>query len=453
VESLGTYDFGYGSIRHNDKYYFLELGEGQYGKIEKIKAKQLKKFTPSNYYDNLTVPGGINYREHEIKTPEINFSIKGHARFSTHEGIGWFRTDDKEKATSDRNYYKRYLESGLYKGEYTAYEDVTVDRDFNKWVDNKKKEDDLFDSSQLNTRRILEMQSDLFQKGRNKEFLIDTPVFTVNKGEGETWQLWKNDGILKQQIGTYDTDAAAQTERVLAQRQYEDAKQSENLFIQLLNKDNNWITFFIKAIIQDSTKKGYDSILFPQGDTASKVEGHETLESFKLEKEKAIKNLEEIINNGGIQYEVISMEDGEPYDLYNTLDEAQDVQRDLNSRSTDFGYNIVDRTANIEDLKREIEQYKAELTRLNTEGFTALKPIHNFYQTIVYNILKKHGYNPTEIKDEHNNGWYEVKIQPFFKDDIYFIGKNTEENLENSIKLPTLQDSEYLEMLKKCKGI
>jgi len=49
----------------------------------------------TKHYANLTVPGGTNYTENEIKTPEITPFIKGHAQFSTDNGIGWFRSDDK----------------------------------------------------------------------------------------------------------------------------------------------------------------------------------------------------------------------------------------------------------------------------------------------------------------------------------------------------------------------
>ena len=50
---------------------------------------------PTTYYSNLTVPGGTNYTENEIATPAITPSIKGHAQFSTNNGIGWFRSDEK----------------------------------------------------------------------------------------------------------------------------------------------------------------------------------------------------------------------------------------------------------------------------------------------------------------------------------------------------------------------
>lgn len=49
----------------------------------------------TDYYSDLTVPGGTNYTENEIATPAITPSIKGHAQFATDQGIGWFRSDDK----------------------------------------------------------------------------------------------------------------------------------------------------------------------------------------------------------------------------------------------------------------------------------------------------------------------------------------------------------------------
>ena len=72
-----------------------------------------------------------------------------------------------------------------------------------------------------------------------------------------------------------------------------DEQVKQNQFLQLLNKDNNWVTFFIKSIIQDSAKKGYEKVLFPSGNTASKIEGHTTLEEFKKQKEDRIKSIEQ----------------------------------------------------------------------------------------------------------------------------------------------------------------
>lgn len=51
---------------------------------------------PTSHYSNLTVPGGTLYTENEIATPAIIPSIQSHAAFKTENGIGWFRSDDKQ---------------------------------------------------------------------------------------------------------------------------------------------------------------------------------------------------------------------------------------------------------------------------------------------------------------------------------------------------------------------
>lgn len=147
---------------------------------------------PSNTYSSLTVPGGVNYIENEIKTPNIIPSITGHADFSTDNGIGWFRSDEQEN--------------------------------------NNK------------IRRILELQSDLFQKARDYTYL--TSANNIENGQSN--------------------------------RNSEELKASD--FLQLLNKDNNWVTFFIKSIVQDSQKKDYEKVLFPTGNTVYKIEGGDDID-------------------------------------------------------------------------------------------------------------------------------------------------------------------------------
>lgn len=261
---------------------------------------------PTYYYSDMTVPGGTNYTENEIKTPDITPSIKGHAQFSTNQGIGWFRADDKAK----------------YQGVPGFTED-TLDQPY-----------------PAKTRRILEVQSDLFQKGRGRENL--------------TWKQ-ENEGV-KQNV-------------------------KNNQFLQLLNKDNNWVTFFIKSIIQDSAKRGYESVLFPKGDTAAKVEGHQTVENFIRIKEERIKELEEFKRN--------QSDKGKKgqYDPYTGWSNQQDWT--------------------IDGADREITQLKSEIKDAK-EGKDKISSIANFYETTIKNILDKKGYEPEEVKDEYGNGWYKV---------------------------------------------
>lgn len=82
------------------------------GLISEEEANKLieqKRKAPTQHYSNLTVPGGTNYRENEIKTPDITPSIKGHAAFSTDQGIGWFRQDDRSID------FNKMIEVGLIK--------------------------------------------------------------------------------------------------------------------------------------------------------------------------------------------------------------------------------------------------------------------------------------------------------------------------------------------------
>lgn len=204
---------------------------------------------------------------------------------------------------------------------------------------------------------VFEEQSDLFQKGREHKVIAKTE----------------------------DSDYGDDTF-------YPDNK--GNQFLQLLNKDNNWVTFFVKSIIQDSAKKGYEKVLFPSGNTASKVEGHTTLEEFKKQKEDRIKELERRRNN--------------------KLDELE------TAKLLDSDRRILERE--VTNLDSEIITLNKELERVEKEGFAALRPIYNFYENTVTNTLNK-TYGKDNVKvitDEYGNTWNEVEIKPEHKGKIFF---------------------------------
>jgi hypothetical protein len=379
----------------------------------------------TQYYSNLTVPGGTNYTENEITTPLITPSIKGHAQFATDKGIGWFRSDEqtvdgtfsKETKLDDLNIEnlpndftlgetRFYLENGewmmqsddspvrmrevglgeaevliAYKSKLSGLNGI----DNNLTGENYRVQNNTF-GIPTKTRRVLEVQSDLFQKGRDKKDLIG--------GRKNTY--WKFDDYLFEQNGQFvatlfDNEMGATRDEVefASKKEVEDFIKKENSktnnnpdnqFLQLLNKDNNWVTFFIKSIIQDSAKKGYEKVLFPSGNTASKVEGHTTLEEFKKQKEDRIKELENQKKDGTKTVEKYLLDDNnEPYSSVNVK------------------------------IDEEINQLKAELARIETEGFGALKPIYNFYENTVTNILKKN-YAVNPITDEYGNTWNEVDL-------------------------------------------
>lgn len=349
----------------------------------------------TQYYSNLTVPGGTNYTENEILTPAITPSIKGHAQFASDKGIGWFRSDEQatgRQIVSEEIYYNEDNEPVNY----------------------------ITRSNGSKTRRILELQSDLFQKGRDKEDLAELKVNQIVHYQGKSYTIiafQDNDNVALEGVDDMFDNQVVKSYQIISQ--------NKNQFLQLLNKDNNWVTFFIKSIIQDSAKKGYEKVLFPTGNTASKVEGHTTLEEFKKQKEDRIKELEQNpswITNGEYINEMSAFKvHGEIFDqgsklivkdgFYNIVD--YDKSKILNREQALNFFKEADITPTFVSDKNEINQLKQELERVETEGFGALKPIYNFYENVVSNILKKQfGKDKVKsIKDEYGNTWNELTLK------------------------------------------
>ena len=372
---------------------------------EEAAAKYLNKIYYNNtqYYSNLTVPGGTNYTENEIATPAITPSIKGHAQFATDNGIGWFRSDEQ------------VINGQVYQQEEDDYGPAILQT---------------YDGESTKTRRILEIQSDLFQKGRDNKRLV---------GEEDQIGADIDEAIeaIEERVkeGSFTREYADNEIKKLKSEQ----NSTQNQFLQLLNKNNNWVTFFIKSIIQDSAKKGYEKVLFPTGNTASKIEGHTTLEEFKKQKEDRIKELEDNLINKEIVKET---DEGETYFSINTSDltERQRLQvkgiyssRDAIEKKL-YEYN--------NPIQVEINQLKQELERVEREGFGALKPIYNFYENTVTNILKKQGYNPILITDEYGNTWNEINIESEYTDNIYL-------QTENEDLTPSKASPETIERVKE----
>jgi hypothetical protein len=290
--------------------------------------------------------------------------------------------------------------------------------------------------SNKKVRRVMEVQSDLFQKGRDKNSLVEQGTkdksstafesaqkdsfelngtyYTYRFVEGTMHQFRTTgyEGEMKYQKREKDSPKFID----ITKEEYQEAlsklnpvKNRENQFLQLLNKDNNWVTFFVKSIIQDSAKKGYEKVLFPTGNTASKVEGHTTLEEFKKQKEDRIKELEKQNNNdnstiGMNNYFSIGTV------MYKKKNNVYYANSEIITKDNYENNLLIAKENDKEKNNREINQLKQELERVETEGFGALKPIYNFYENTVTNILKKQGYSAKLITDEYGNTWNEISL-------------------------------------------
>jgi hypothetical protein len=440
----------YSEITGKEYYYSEELGwlsEGQ--EVENLpedatplKEKRIDdnyESLPTQIYSQRTVPGGIHYTENEIATPAITPSIKGHAQFATDKGIGWFRSDDKTVDELKGNWIKneselpnefiysgeRYFkESGEWQTKSKFIEDIeTVIWRYNMSLGNER----IQNKPQDKTRRILEVQSDLFQKSRDKEDLTQTSA-TIIDGSGK-----KPDNIyvFEHSDGTFsvESDFAGEIEGGFKTRQ--EAQNwinggNKNQFLQLLNKNNNWVTFFVKSIIQDSAKKGYEKVLFPTGDTASKVEGHATLEKFKKEKEDRIKELEKEKKN---------LKDDFEYDAEgNILGNHSEYRK--------------------KDIEQETTQLKQELERVEKEGFAALAPIFKFYEQTITNILnKQYGKdNVKKITDEYGNTWNELTLEETRDTSTIFMKEKTFEEKMQELVDPNAENILHLNEVEENKN-
>lgn len=233
-------------------------------------------------------------------------------------------------------------------------------------------------------------------------------------------------------------------------------KSPKNKFLSILEKDANWVTFFVKSIIADSAKKGYEKVIFPKGDTANKVEGQETLENFINRREELIKDRQELVdrieNVQSFRYndrfydasnyiiDKLSLADWtfsqEYYRLNNiapnrarTSEEQIELER-LYKISYNEYKNALDNGLSKEEyiqvsrkvldkVKPELNQFKKEIEEAKS-GKAKFAAINRFYEQDIFNILKKQGYSPIQATDEHGNGWWQVEIKPDYENLFIF---------------------------------
>lgn len=315
----------------------------------------------TDHYKGMTAPGGTNYKEKRIITPQIVPAIKGHAAFAEPNDIGWARMDELSKYPADLNQsYQDYQRGAITEEAWTTIKEIS--------------------SESLPVLRILEIQSDLFQNGRDREDLESAPNFQERIDNGEKWN-----------------DIADELN-----------SRKGNQFLQLLNKENNWVTFFVKALIQDAAKNSYEKVWFPAGNTAAKIEGHDTLEKFIADRERWIaadkKEIERVTNEPDEKIQSILESDNELNDL---------LGRDTEVRLKEVTKEDIEhfRNSRIETSQNRIDQFELELEQART-GTLKISSIAQFYEKTIYNILEKQGYQPTRVKDAHGNEWYQIDITP-----------------------------------------
>lgn len=393
--------------------------------------KLIGDYKPTQIYQDYSVQGGTNYKEFDIRTPSVEPAIKSHAEFASQESIGWYRADEVVKIpnlTEEEN--KRYLELvNIIEDTNRNFPETSKQKEefdrLNEKRNNKKEEGS-------NIRRILEFQSDLFQKGRGKRVLtqgvykakdgltywsdsarIQLPgeevrqvrvIRSENFTYGETFTPLSN---LPQDVLDYF--------RLKSDTVY---KQLDNQFLQFLNKENNWVRFFIQSIIQDSANQGYSKVRFPRKDTISAIELYPNLEDqrerARKELERAEKNVNNILNN--LDTGKWQLKNNGWYFIYKGITIRKDDRgffEIIRFQDNGIEYKTYERLKR--DLKSAIDTYndsKITFDHLNTEN-KEVESVKNFYESTVKNILDKiYGKdNIEEVTDDNGYEWYEYTIQ------------------------------------------
>lgn len=397
-------EFTYSVIDHDGTTMFRtsSLAEAE---NEAKRLNDARPTQPSQTYHFLSVPGGTNYREVEIRTPGITPGRQGHGDFATEHGIGWFRSDDKE---------------GFIFGAATI-----EDLEKQAAIDTK-------------TRRILEIQSDLFQKERESKDLtldsrpiLDGPLIRLldNLSDGEDEVKYK--GVIYRKTGEQKLPAMGNLPETIMESLWVATRREglnpENEFLQILNRDNNWVKFFIRSIIQDSARKSYEKVRFPAGNTAAKIQGHTSVEHFVEERQRRIEQLQK--EKIPIEAELQRIQNStveefkDPIWQY-TFEKGKYYMQQLDGDTTKREIKKAHFDTQLAEHRRLLEEslssilaeegaFEQELADLRgPEGMQMFSKIARFYEQDVYNILRKQGLKPERVKDEYNNGWFEVSVDP-----------------------------------------
>jgi hypothetical protein len=357
--------------------------------INTAKENHTDEGKDSEEHNNLNVPGGTNYKINVFKTPLIIPSIINH--FFHKNQIGWFRSDDRQRVKGVGVYSKEQADRDLKEGKISEFEYEMASESFG--IESATETD-------TKTRRILEVQSDLFQKGRDKKDLISKE--NINEGTlGDSFELngYKYVALLNDDIYVKASISNTNNYENINEKEYKDSlneynklsnnrlNKNENQFLQLLNKDNNWVTFFVKSIIQDSQKKGYEKVLFPKLDTIIQIESEGKFKTYE-EAEKFYKTPEWIAKNDKAKKELYEAK---------ALTEQSERFIEISKHST---YNF--------------KEWKNNAVQRAYENWHSLQPsllnTAKFYENDITNILKKQGYNPTLITDEYGNTWNEIDL-------------------------------------------
>lgn len=364
---------------------------------------------------------GWKYVAFEFATPFIDPSIKGHAGFSTSQGIGWTRT------------WHNSVENILEVQEIQS---------------------DLFQAKKITKFSKPQIKKGLkFKTANGKEYVVQEDFnprkpHTVSVKRVETGEVRK--------VDTYKLEALLNRSKIT---------DKSDSFLKFLYQKDRWAEFFVKSIMQYAAKNGIETVRFPTGETALNIQSHpnievqlkqqkRNLETFtkRIEDFQGEKGMEKIRQDYEYDYEALegfpfikeevafiegerrtvygvyvdSEIGAELYDHVDTQSEAQELHKKLMEEYTERKKEAKEalRPERLEQVRQEkIAHYKEakEKTQENIEALEKgefITPIPLFYEKGIAKILNNANYSTKKVSDSENLTWQEVKVESEMMDTI-----------------------------------
>lgn len=315
---------------------------------------------PESYYKKERyISGGTNYTELDIVADSIYPLITSHADFSAENSIGWLRYDEVKE-----------------------------------------------NGQPVNKGRVIEMQSDIFQKDKKKGYGGILSSSSYKKMRNDT-------GLTPKEIREQNIDVTPWIK-------------NDDMFLQQFINNDNWIKFFLRSTVQHMWKNGFSSVRFPQGNTIYKIQGHPTIQEEMDLLNKAIEDPDYFYNEWYMVH-------GEP--------KTQANRNPVWIIENDYGALTIEPYGNTRE--KFLEEVRIAKKKLEEAPKAKARPIDYFYSERLRNSLDKiYGKDAIQdITDNEGNTWYEINLEdPRFGDRFSYSPHIEEDPRGVPSSIPTAEE-------------
>lgn len=284
------------------------------------------------------------------------------------------------------------------------------------------------------TRRVIEAQSDLFQKGR-LEGELGTPQTAIYKGKEYTVLGTNSQLSYLQELST----EVKNSELTFRYR-----KEREDNVARLEPYRNTWQDRIIREEVAQAAKDGKTKLQFPTGETAMKIEGLGSSENFVISGTRNLVKIEDLRVGEEITHGIIGQ--GQDWVITDVLGDGK--FKAVPKEKLDGGMKRGKEFSFSEKLG-ENEQAVWDRIKFNyAEEFDISgnidkeNPIYKFYEKEVGRYLKNR-YKAERVTDAQGVEWYEVTITPEMAGPVLAFREQEEGSMDQSLSGPIV-DEDYV---------